>query len=793
VFRSEENWGGLTMKPTWPEVIRIAALALLSIALPAASGGAPAIEVLSNRPDLISSGDVLIEVVLPAGTPPSSVVLRTNGAIAEGTSGVDANGRYLARVTGLALGANVLSAQLPSGAESSVTVVNHPNGGPVFSGPQIQPWTCQSTAVDAQCNQPPEYTLLYKSTDSTKTGLQPYDPTNPPTDLATATTDEGLTLPFIVRQERGYQDRDEYKILALFQPGLTWEPWAPQAQWNHKVLVTHGGGCGGDYTPGSAPLDDYAGTIPANPAFEQSYIAALGRGFAVMSTALDNNGHDCNIVTQAESLMMAKERLVERYGEIRYTIGTGCSGGSLVQQQLSNAYPGIYQGLLVTCAYPDTFSAGAQFADYHMLRTYFENPSKWNVGVDWTPEQFAYVEGHASHLNAIAADELLFKSATNPQGSCVAADRVYNAASNPGGVRCGILDYLKTVLGPRPPEVWSANEQSVGHGFGGSFIDNVGIQYGLAALRQLQITPAQFVDLNVKIGGLDIDILPSIGRLKADLPALPNAYRSGAINDGSHLDQVAIIDAYGPDPGIAHDTVHTWWMRWRLDREHGNHDNHVIWSGPAPLIGDPNYTVQSLVAMDRWLAAIERDTSDTPLPQKVAQHKPADVHDQCSDGAGNKVLDDLCPGIPVFGTPRTVAGDLETADTMKCRLKPLNRTDDYGPLGLSTFTDAQWAQLQALYADGVCDYRQPAVDFQHTITWMTYQDTAGDVIYGGAPLPPAPVGVAPGWVSSAFYYLPEPNRGAMLAAGIAVLTLLDRARRRVISRPPPKEPDEEGL
>lgn len=86
---------------------------------------------------------------------------------------------------------------------------------------------------------------------------------------------------------------------------------------------------------------------------------------------------------------------------------------------------------------------------------------------------------------------------------------------------------------------------------------------------------------------------------------------------GRHLDRVAIINATGPDPGIAHDALHTFWMRWRLDREHGHHDNHVIWGGPAPLIGDPNYSVQSLAAMDRWLAAIEQDTSDTPLAQKA--------------------------------------------------------------------------------------------------------------------------------------------------------------------------------
>jgi hypothetical protein len=766
------------MTSIWRKATRSAACAFLLAAHPAL-GDELAITVLSNRPDLLSGGDVLVEVALPPGMPPSSVALLLDGAPAQASSGVDADGRYLARVTGLASTQHVLTAQLPGGAQASAAIVDHPNGGPVFSGPQIQPWTCQAGAIDAKCNQPPEYTLLYRSTDPTQNGLQAYDPANPPTDVATTTTDQGVSVPFIVRQERGFQDRDEYKILTLFQPGQPWEPWAPQPQWNHKVLVTHGGGCGGDYQPGGAPLDDYAGTIPANPAFEQSYVAALGRGFAVMSAALDNNGHNCNITVQAESLMMAKERLVEQYGLIRYTIGTGCSGGSLVQQQVSNAYPGIYQGLLTTCAYPDTFSAGAQFADYHMLRTYFEDPSRWGDGIAWTPAQFAEVEGHQTHANAVAADELLFKAATNPEGSCVAANLVYDSDSNPGGVRCGILDYLLNILGPRPPQVWSANETRVGHGFGGSFIDNVGIQYGLEALQQLEITPAQFVDLNGKIGGLDIDIQPSPARIAADSPALTNAYRSGSINDGSHLDSVPIIDAYGADPGIAHDTVHTWWMRWRLDRDHGNHDNHVIWAGPAPLVGDPNYTVQSLVAMDRWLSQMEQDTSVTPLAQKLVANKPADIHDQCSDGAGNKVLDDICPGIPVYGTPRTVAGDVDTADTMKCQLKPLDRNDDYGPLGALTFTDAQWAQLEAAYPDGVCDYSKPPVGVQPTLTWLTYQDAAGNVVYGGTPLPPAPIGVAPGWASEAFT-LPEPGGTALLGAGVALLVLL--ARRRAAPR-----------
>src|SRR5258705_6179 len=133
-------------------------------------------------------------------------------------------------------------------------------------------------------------------------GTHPSTVTVPP-DVATTTTPEGKTVPYIVRVETGYQDRDQYQIAALFDPSQPWAPWAPQPGWNHKLLITHGASCGIDHQTGSAPsvVND----------------AALSRGFAVMSTALDNAGHNCSLATEAESLVMAKEHLVEAYGTIR--------------------------------------------------------------------------------------------------------------------------------------------------------------------------------------------------------------------------------------------------------------------------------------------------------------------------------------------------------------------------------------------------------------------------------------------------------------------------------------------
>ena len=357
----------------------------------------------------------------------------------------------------------------------------------------------------------------------------------------------------------GYQDRDQYKILTLFEPGQGVDAAGrPQKQWNHKLLITHGGGCGGDYGAGGAPLDDYSGTLPPTPGCTQSYIAALGRGFAVMSTALDNNGHNCNIVVQAESLIMAKERLIERYGDVRYTIGTGCSGGSLVQQQVANAYPGgVYDGLVITCAYPDTLTAGAQFADYHLLRLYFEDPSRWGPGVVWTPAQWAAVEGTSRPRQRDRRRRGPVQGRDEPGAATACPRRAASTTreTNPGGVRCSILDYMINVLGPRPERVWTDVEQAAGRGFARRAVRQRRAS-STASRRSSSglITPAQFVDLNAKIGGLDIDVkhvarAPGGRRQRGSRTPTAAARSTRATTSTS----VAIIDHAGPDPGIAHD------------------------------------------------------------------------------------------------------------------------------------------------------------------------------------------------------------------------------------------------
>lgn len=551
------------------------------------------------------------------------------------------------------------------------------------------------------------------------------------------TTDQGLKVPFIVREETGFEDRDEYRIEVLWEPGKPWAPWAPQPQWNHKVLIMHGFDCITAFEPTAPPFADAGGLLPANPAIVDSSLVGLGLGFAVMSTALDNSEVDCDPALQAESLVMAKEHLIDSYGQISYTIGTGCSGGSLAQQWIANAYPGIYQGLIVQCSFPDAGSTGQQIVDYQALTNYFAHAS------GWSPTQEAQVEGTASFgiplpTNATFSASAFFPFTLPNRSGCtgITAAQEYSL-QNPGGVRCGILDWDINLLGPQPKGSWDAQENAVGHGFAGNPIDNTGVQYGLAALNRGQITPAQFVDVNAHVGGFNIDWQPQSERTSADEPALANAYRDGIINEANNLNQVAIIDLRGPnDPGLAHDTFRSFAVRARLDRDFGTHANQVIWEGPAPLLGDVDYDAQAVRAMDDWLGAVARDPSTRALPQKIILDKPADITDQCSDGAGTKLTSTLCPAaiVPVYGTPRTIAGEAITTDQNKCALVALDRSSYK-----VTFTDAQWSALQATFPDGVCDYAKAGVSQQPTIPWQTYQNSHGSVIYGGKPMGPPPV------------------------------------------------------
>jgi hypothetical protein len=698
-----------------------AALGLLSApaagAAPPGNAGLPEILVLSNRADLVSGGDALVEVVLPARVDPETVRVSLNGTDVTSAFAVRPNGRYQGVVTGLVVGPNDLMATMRQGPTVHLTITNHPSGGPIFAGPQVQPWVCRTITgfpapTDAQCNAAPAFTYAYMSA-ATHT-FQPYDPAAPPApaSIATTTTDQGNTVPYIVRLERGAMDRGLYDVAVLDNPAGGWTPWASQAGWNHKVLYQFGGGTAPWHTNG-APQNDLVDL-------------ALSRGFLVANNNLNIRGDNANDTVSAEALMMLKEHITETYGSIRYTIGAGCSGGSIQQHVIGSNYPGLLDGIQPNCSYQDSWTTGNEVVDCHLLRNYFnvKAPGAFSAA------QQAAVAG-TQDTSACLAWDLSFAPVSIPsrvqncnlQGTPFAAD-VYNPATKTG-IRCTIQDYQAAIWGLRPQD-----------GFARSPFSNTGFQYGLGPLAAGLITPEQFVALNEGVGGVDIDFNYTAARSEPDLVAQSIAYRTGQVTVPAELANVPIIDLRGSHNfNDIHTDYHSYVMRARLDAANGGHGNQLIWTWNGSTFGigpPPTIALKSFLLMDEWLSKIESDTRDLPLSQKVLDDKPDAAVDQCFIGA--TLTPETNPAacaaaFPHYSDARLVAGESLVDNAMACQLKPLDRAD-YNV----TFTDAQWARLQQVFGGGVCDWSKQPIGFQSSVPWLTY---AGGP--GGQPLGPAPV------------------------------------------------------
>ena len=111
-------------------------------------------------------------------------------------------------------------------------------------------------------------------------------------------------------------------------------------------------------------------------------------------------------------------------------------------------------------------------------------------------------------------------------------------------------------------------------GFARRPLDNVGIQYGLAALNAGRSSAQQFLDLNEKIGGFDIDGNIVAARTVADPAAIRVAYRTGRMTwrrRGMATSPILDYRAYLDDVagGDIHLRYHSFSTRERLQKANG--------------------------------------------------------------------------------------------------------------------------------------------------------------------------------------------------------------------------------
>jgi hypothetical protein len=523
------------------------------------------IAVLSSDPSQVSGGDALVEIEVPRNVPLHQVRVTRNGVDVTDrfTEGNDRTlvGLVDELVVGtneVAVAANGRGAGRPS---ARLTLVNHPISGPIFSGPQQQPFVCTTAratfdgrrllgqphvdnqssfgipvaaedanggypsdgrgypTADAQivgwskdCGATTRIEHVYKTTSGAFRWLD--DPRTVPADAATTTTLDGRTVPYVVRWERGTINRFIYSVAMLAPVGET-DPAAPDdSLWNGRLVFSLQGGVAIGHTQGTTST----GAMLLEP--------VLGLGYAVVnSTGLRTNTH-YNLQLGGETALMLKEHFIEDHGVPYYTVGVGGSGGAIQQYVYGQNHPGLLDAAIPQYSYPDMITQTIHVGDCELLEHYFDATDRDNPR--WRdPEMRQAIMGlNASNfpknlsdgdieqwsllytVYALLGYQVMERDPASPAPALTECRASWFGLTplvlNPTFTNVSDLD--KLAQGTAGVE-WThagdlVNIYGVGaDGFARRPWDNVGVQYGLEAMTAGLITPTEFLELNAGVGG----------------------------------------------------------------------------------------------------------------------------------------------------------------------------------------------------------------------------------------------------------------------------------------------------
>jgi hypothetical protein len=548
----------------------------------------------------------------------------------------------------------------------------------------------------------------------------------------------------IIRMETGTINRYMYAMLMpssrsdeLLKPDLS--------KWNGKLIYYFRGGIGIGFQQGVMRMHHLSKDM-------RQY---LEKGYAIIFSTATETANGYNIWLQEDTALRLKQNFIARYGQPSFTIGYGGSGGAIQQYLLNQNNPSIIDGGVAIVAYPDMLSQINYTLDCELTEYYFEHLAN-DIEFWQDVEKRPMIQGLAANANESRrlqwldniAQLLRFEWPRNHQGANECNSRwrgslqyVHNPVFTPNYTR-----YSKNIRRRVYWTHWQDNREFFGTDTEGRAPipwSNEGVQYGLQALVEKQISPAQFIDLNSKIGSwLDQadmtqerywhasgdSVLQRYSnysehnmthqglaqspakRNSGSLKAAQAAYLSGNVFLGQLNKPIIDIRPYQDQILDIHHSWSALSSRKRIQERMGNHELQLIWQNQMP---NKDFS-KAVYMMDEWLTRADANGGD------YIAAKPDSALDRCIDkegeiihqgddvwdGSWNGKEDGLCSQImPFYQGSRNVAGEDISSDIFFCQLIPVKQAIKegfYGDYDMSIYQ----AKLEAIFPQGVCDYRQ---------------------------------------------------------------------------------------
>ena len=620
------------------------------------------------------------------------------------------------------------------------------NGMPVFLENSSGVKTDTVVGFSKDCNIPTQAWYYYRSEKDDKF----YRLESAQSDIATIVVN-GRRIPFIVRVEMGTINRFIYSIAALKGEAETIDK-PSSSNWNKKLIYQFRGGVGIGRKQGRT-----------SPEFLIKRRAdEISRGYAVIYSSANQTSNHYNIWLAEDTALRVKRQFNALYGKEKYVVGIGGSGGAIQQYLIAQNNHSFLDAAITLYSYPDMVTQTIYAFDCELLEYFFDvsdnQNQRWHKWENRRVIQGLNARSGIRNKLAWVYDLALtvrgYKS-PSPSGmsECTKSWRgVTQLVNNPKFVHF-YPRFEQPVLDQTNWSHWEDLKYFYGtdnEGIANSTFDNVGVQYGLNALKQGQITIPEFLKLNAKIGGWVSQrqmqperywgfggYLPSAEltvwsqhnmthsrnnrqliapRTVGNIEAIQGIYRSGHVFLGQANIPIIDLRHYLDDELDMHHASASLSARARMIDAQGHADNQLIWVARKPN----NPLEDAFDVLDKWINNM-RVNGHKNAPDFVGLARPASASDRCYSAKGeiiaegdrvwdgewnNKSKGECSQTYPFFSVSRTVAGSDWRGDIFKCSLQSIDQAilkGIYGDIPMHRYIE----QMRQIFPQGVCDYTKP--------------------------------------------------------------------------------------
>ena len=374
------DWRLLRLLTTILLVLTVGVLSGISVIAKADLNTGLDIIPLSSRADAVSGGVVLVRINVPGQAAVSNLAVFLNGQAVTSAFQTEASGHsLLGLVEGLNVGKNNLTAKAIGQnnrpyLSANLTLTNYPIAGPIFSGPHEEPFYCMTQlfelpastqtlgpALDANCSIATRVDYVYQATGGAFKPLPSLTVTQQTSSTPRRPWGKRFPISFAWKPERSTAGSTRRPSCMIRLPNRCRRP----------LILRQRGTIG--WSTHWAVAVSVAGTsrAPASGMAESLKTSAAPR---IRRRGLHPERLRQQLPGSAGGRKLRwRGRALSRISDSpAFTMGYGCSGGTEASHPIADEYPGLLDGLVMGCTFPEVTAAmvnnitDADLFDYYL-------------------------------------------------------------------------------------------------------------------------------------------------------------------------------------------------------------------------------------------------------------------------------------------------------------------------------------------------------------------------------------------------------------------------------------------